>query len=141
MIQACDLILEKAHPDQWEWMKDLKEEIEQANSLISIEVCDVESLFKDGGEIQAFVTTIDAIKDNRMLLLMKDIKDIAKGYEPYNRVIVYILFPKENSLTMKEIEILNDWIEANPEDFVSKFGLSIHNKQTIRAIIFLQKTA
>ena len=141
MIQACDLILEKAHPDQLEWMKDLKEEIEQANSLISIEVCDVESLFKDGGEIQAFVTTIDAIKDNRMLLLMKDIKDIAKGYEPYNRVIVYILFPKENSLTMKEIEILNDWIEAKPEDFVSKFGLSIHNKQTIRAIIFLQKTA
>ena len=74
-----------------------------------------------------------------MKLMMEQIRNSAKSFEPYNRVLSYFLFPKNNSLTMAEIGLFSNWIESLPGDLLSKFGLSTHSSQTIRAIVLLQR--
>ena len=126
-------------PDKRKRTKELLDEILNAEWLVGIDVDDIENLFKGGGEIHAIDVKVNATREDRINCLMEQIRNSAKSYEPYNRVLVYFLFPKNNSLTMAEIGLFSNWIESLPGDLLSKFGLSTHSSQTIRAIVLLQR--
>ena len=141
MIHVCDLIpFLGQKKEEHEKIEGLISEIINApNSLIRIDESDIRNLFQEGGEINALDVTVYASEEGRMKLMMEQIRNSAKSFEPYNRVLVYFLFPKNNSLTMAEIGLFSDWIESLPGDLLSKFGLSTHSSQTIRAIVLLQR--
>ena len=126
-------------PDERKRTKELLDEILKAERLVGIDESDIRNLFKGGGEIHAIDAKVDATREDRMNCLMGQIRNKAKSFEPYNCVLVYFLFPKNNSLTMAEIGLFSDWIESLPGDLLSKFGLSIHSSQTIRAIVLLKR--
>lgn len=141
MIHVCDLIpFLGQKKEEHEKIEELISEIINAsNCLIRIDEGDIRSLFQEGGEINALDVSVYASEEGRMKKMMEQINNSAKCFEPYNRVLVYFFFHKNNSLTMAEICLFSDWIESLPGDMLSKFGLSTHSPQTIRAIVLLQR--
>jgi len=140
MIHVCDLIpfLGQKKEEHKKIEELISEIINASNCLIRIDEGDIRSLFQEGGE-NALDVSVYASEEGRMKKMMEQINNSAKCFEPYNRVLVYFFFPKNNSLTMAEIGLFSDWIESLPGDILSKFGLSTHSPQTIRAIVLLQR--
>lgn len=141
MIHVCDLIpfLGQKKEEHEKIEELISEFINESNSLIRIDEGDIRSLFQEGGEINALDVSVYASEEGRMKKMMEQINNSAKCFEPYNRVLVYFFFPKNNSLTMAEIGLFSDWIESLPGDMLSKFGFSTHSPKTIRAIVLLQR--
>lgn len=120
--------------------KELLDEILNAEWLVGIDVDDIENLLKGGGEIHAIDVKVNATREDRINCLMEQIRNSAKSFEPYNYVLVYFLFPKNNSLTMGELEHFSEWIETVPGELTIKWGMAIQTTQELCAIILLQRS-
>ena len=127
-------------PDKRKRTKELLDEILNAEWLVGIDVDDIENLLKGGGEIHAIDVKVNATREDRINCLMEQIRNSAKSFEPYNYVFVYFLFPKNNSLTMGELEHFNEWIETVPGELKIKCGMAIQTTQKLRAIVLLQRS-
>ena len=116
----------------------IKEVLDSTNKLVNIDINDVRDLFQEGEELHTFDVSVPANKENRMQLLMEQIKKCSKCHEPYNHVLVFFFFPEERPLLMEEMKPLSEWIETEPGEFMIKWGMAIHPIQMIRAILILQ---
>ena len=116
----------------------IKEVLDSTNKLVNIDIKDVRDLFQEGEELHTFDVSVPANKENRMQLLMEQIKKCSKCHEPYNHVLVFFFFPEERPLLMEEMKPLSEWIETVPGEFMIKWGMAIHLIQMIRAILILQ---
>ena len=116
----------------------IKEVLDSTNKLVNIDINDVRDLFQEGEELHTFDVSVPANKENRMQLLMEQIKKCSKCHEPYNHVLVFFFFPEERPLLMEEMKALSEWIESVPGEFMIKWGMAINPIQMIRAILILQ---
>ena len=115
----------------------IKEVLNSTNSLVNIDINDVRDLFHDGEEIHAFDVSVPADKENRMALLMEQIKKCSNCHEPYNHALVFFYFPSTLPLLMEELKPLNEWIETVPGEFMIKWGMVTFPSPTVRAIVAL----
>ena len=140
MEHICNIPVSKRETVEQEKVeRPILEITNDSNSIIRIDACDIGNLFKKGKVIHAIEVTVDAGKEDRMQLLIELIKDKVKGLGVFNRILVYLLFPEEKSIKMKELQLLKDWIGLYPKDLLPELGLSIHPLYTIRAIVLLQQ--
>ena len=116
----------------------IREVLNTHNSIVKIDTNDVRDLFQEGGESHAFDVSVDASKENRMALLMNQIKRLSKCYEPYNRALVFFYFPEALPLLMEELKPFSEWIEYVPGEFMIKWGMATQSAQELRAIVLLQ---
>ena len=116
----------------------IKEVLDSTNKLVNIDINDVRDLFQEDEEIHAFDVSVPADKENRMMLLVEQIKKCSKCHEQYNRILVFFFFPEKQPLLMEELQPFSDWIESVPGEFLIKWGMAIHPIQMIRAILILQ---
>ena len=96
----------------------IREVLNTHNSIVKIDTNDVRDLFQEGGEIHVFDVSVDASKENRMALLMNQIKRLSKCYEP--------------------LKPFCEWIEYVPGEFMIKWGMATQSAQELRAIVLLQ---
>lgn len=106
--------------------------------LVNIDVCDINDLFQDGGEIHACDVSVDALEENRMDLLMEQILTATKWSASYKHVLVYFFFPEEHPLLMEELQPFHDWTATNPDEITITWGMTFHSPQTFRAIVLFQ---
>ena len=67
----------------------IKEVLDSTNKLVNIDINDVRDLFQEDEEIHAFDVSVPADKENRMMLLVEQIKKCSKCHEQYNRILVF----------------------------------------------------
>ena len=116
----------------------IKEVLDSTNKLVNIDINDVRDLFQEDEEIHAFDVSVPADKENRMMLLVEQIKKCSKCHEQYNRILVFFFFPEERPLLMEELKPFSDWIESVPGEFMVKWGMATQFTQDLRAIVILQ---
>lgn len=128
----------KSQTDYGNTKKYIMEIIDYHDSIVSIDVNDVRDLFQEGGVIHAFIASVDASMENRMMLMMAKIMKHAECFEPYNRALVFFFFPEKQPLLIEELQPFSDWIETLPGDFLIKWGMATHSTKEIRVIVLLQ---
>lgn len=114
------------------------EVLDSTNNLVNIDINDVRELFQEDDDIHAFDVSVPADEENRMVLLMEQIKKSSNCHEPYNRALVFIYFPEAQPLLMEEMNPLSEWVESMPGEFMVKWGVGIHFAPKIRAIVALK---
>lgn len=115
----------------------INEVLNSTNILVNIDINDFRDIFQEGEEFHTFEVSVSANKENRMQLLMEQIKKCSKCYEPYNRALVFFYFPDLQPLLMEELKPLNEWIETVPGEFMIKWGMVTFPSPTVRAIVAL----
>ena len=108
------------------------------DSIICIDSSDVRDLFQDGVGIHTLEVSVDVSNENRMAFLTALIRRKTKHFEPFNHVLVFFIFPKDQPLLMEELQPLTDWMESVPDDFMIKWGMATQSTQELRAIVILQ---
>lgn len=108
------------------------------NSIIDIDVNDITDLFQKGGEIHTIETSTDATQENRMKMLVEQIRKSANSYEPYSHILVYFFISESHPMLMEELQLFSEWIESVPCEITIKWGLSVQPKQELRAIVLVQ---
>ena len=116
----------------------IKDVLFAPNSIIDIDVNEITDLFQEGGEIHTIETSTDATKENRMEVLMEQIRKSANSYEPYNHVLVYFFISESHPMLMEELQPFSDWIESVPDEITIKWGLSVQPTQELRTIVLVQ---
>ena len=116
----------------------IKEVLDSTNKLVNIDINDVRDLFQEDEEIHAFDVSVPADKENRMMLLVEQIKKCSKCHEQYNRILVFFFFPEERPLLMEEMKPLSEWIESVPGELMIKWGMATQSIQKLRSIVLLQ---
>lgn len=116
----------------------LKEVLDAKNGLIRIDINDIKDLFQQSGEIHAIDVRVSANEENRMVRLMKRVKEDANHLGANSRVLVYFFFPEKCPLTMEELQPFNEWIETFPGELMIKWGMANHSAPELRAAILLQ---
>ena len=106
-------------------------------SLISIDVNDVRDLFQRSRDIHTFEVSVDADKENRIVLMMDQINKLSKCHEPYNRALIFFYFPEVLPLLMDELKPFCAWVESVPDEFMITWGMATHPTSNIRAIVAL----
>ena len=84
----------------------LKDVVDNPNSLIHIDIDDIKDLFQQENEIYAFNIKVDCFEEQRMELLMKQLKEETKSNIDLSRAIVNIFFPVCHPLLMSEFQHL-----------------------------------
>lgn len=107
--------------------------------LIRIDVNDVTELFQEGGEVHIFDASVDASNENRMSLMISQIKKDTKCFEPYSHILFFFLLPEDHPLLMEELQPFSDWIESVPGQFMVKWGMAIQSLQEFRVIVLFNK--
>ena len=108
------------------------------NSIIDIDVNDITDLFQEGGEIHSFETSTDATQENRMEILVEQIRKNATTYEPYSHILVFFFISENHPLLMVELQPFNEWIASVPGEITVKWGISSQSTKDLRAIVLLQ---
>ena len=108
------------------------------NSIIDIDVNDITDLFQEGGEIHTIETSTDATQENRMEMLVEQIRKSANSYEPYSHILVYFFISESHPMLMEELQPFSDWIASVPDEITIKWGLSVQPTQELRAIVLVQ---
>ena len=108
------------------------------DSIIRIDSSDVRDLFQDGVGIHTLEVSVDVSNENRMAFLTALIRRKTKHFEPFNHVLVFFIFPKDQPLLMEELQPLTDWMESVPDDFMIRWGMATQSTQELRAIVILQ---
>ena len=116
----------------------INEVLNTTNKLVNIDINDVRDLFQEGGEIHTYDASVGASMKKRMELLMDQIIENTKKYEPFSHALVFFIFPEDRPLLMEELKPFSDWIESVPGEFMIKWGMAIHRTPMIRAIVLLQ---
>ena len=106
-------------------------------SLVNIDVNDVRDLFQRSRDIHTFEVSVDADKENRIVLMMDQINKLSKCYEPYNRALIFFYFPEVLPLLMDELKPFCAWVESVPDEFMITWGMATHPTSNIRAIVAL----
>ena len=78
--------------------------------IICVDINDVIELFHEGGEVQIFDASVDTSNENRMSLVISQIKNDTKHFEPYSHALFFFLLPENHPLLMEELQPFNDWI-------------------------------
>ena len=115
----------------------LKAVLENQNSLIRIGISDVEELFRQNEDICAFDVKVNSNEEQRMELLMKQIKERTKSNH-FSSALIFFLFPESHPLLMSEIQPLSEWIESAPGEFLLTWGMATQSSQELRIIVLLQ---
>ena len=115
----------------------INEVLNSTNNIVNIDINDVKDLFQESEEIHAFDVSVPTDEENRMMLLMEQIKKGSNCHVPYNRALVFFFFPEEQPLLMEELKPLSEWIETVPGEFMIKWGMATHSTSSIRAIVAL----
>ena len=108
------------------------------NTLVSIDINAVKNFFQECGAIHAFNVSVEASKENGMMLIKAQIMKSAKCFEPYHHALVFFFFPEEHHLQMEELQQFSDWIDYVPDDFQIMWGMATQSTQEVRAIIIIQ---
>ena len=108
------------------------------DSIIRIDSSDVRDLFQDGVGIHTLEVSVDVSNENRMAFLTALIRRKTKHFEPFNHVLVFFIFPKDQPLLMEELQPLTDLMESVPDDFMIKWGMATQSTQELRAVVILQ---
>lgn len=116
----------------------LKDVVDNPNSLIHIDIDDIRDLFQQENEIYAFKIKVDCFEEQRMELLMKQLKEETKTNIDLSRAIVYIFFPVCHPLLMSEFHHIYEWMESIPVEIMMKWGMATQSTQDLRAIVLLQ---
>ena len=69
--------------------RNIMDVLNAPQSLVSIDVNDVRDLFQRSRDIHTFEVSVDADKENRIVLMMDQINKLSKCYEPYNRALIF----------------------------------------------------
>lgn len=112
--------------------------VPHTNSLIHIDIDDIKDLFQQENEIYAFNIKVDCFKEQRMELLMKQLKEETKSNIDLSRALVYIFFPVCHPLLMSEFHHIYEWMESIPVEIMMKWGMATQSTQDLRAIVLLQ---
>ncbi len=116
----------------------LKDVVDNPNSLIHIDIDDIKDLFQQENEIYAFNIKVDCFEEQRMELLMKQLKEETKSNIDLSRALVYIFFPVCHPLLMSEFHHIYEWMESIPVEIMMKWGMATQSTQDLRAIVLLQ---
>lgn len=116
----------------------LKDVVDNPNSLIHIDIDDIKDLSQQENEIYAFNIKVDCFEEQRMELLMKQLKEETKSNIDLSRAIVYIFFPVCHPLLMSEFHHIYEWMESIPVEIMMKWGMATQSTQDLRAIVLLQ---
>lgn len=116
----------------------LKDVLDNPNSLIHIDIDDIKDLFRQESEIHAFNVKVDCIEEQRMELLMKQLKEETKSNLDFSRALFYIFFPECHPLLMSELHHIYEWMESIPVEIMMKWGMATQSTQDLRAIVLLQ---
>ena len=116
----------------------LKDVLDNPNSLIHIDIDDIKDLFQQESEIYAFNIKVDCFEEQRMELLMKQLKEETKSNIDLSRALVYIFFPVCHPLLMSEFHHIYEWMESIPVEIMMKWGMATQSTQDLRAIVLLQ---
>lgn len=117
----------------------LKDVVDNPNSLIHIDIDDIKDLFQQENEIYAFNIKVDCFEEQRMELLMKQLKEETKSNIDLSRALVYIFFPVCHPLLMSEFYHIYEWMESIPVEIMMKWGMATQSTQDLRAIVLLQQ--
>ena len=115
----------------------LKDVLDNPTSLININLNDVKDLFRQNEDICAFDVKVNSNEEQRMELLMKQIKERTKSNH-FSSALVFFLFPESHPLLMSEIQPLSEWIESAPGEFLLTWGMATQSSQELRIIVLLQ---
>jgi len=134
-----DLIDEKVtfHAEREKVKRNLMDVLNAPKSLVNIDVNDVRDLFQRSRDIHTFEVSVDADKENRIVLMMDQINKLSKCYEPYNRALIFFYFPEVLPLLMDELKPFCAWVESVPDEFMITWGMATHPTSNIRAIVAL----
>lgn len=116
----------------------LKDVVDNPNSLIHIDIDDIKDLFQQENEIYTFNIKVDCFEEQRMELLMKQLKEETKSNIDLSRALVYIFFPVCHPLLMSEFYHIYEWMESIPVEIMMKWGMATQSTQDLRAIVLLQ---
>lgn len=116
----------------------LKDVVDNPNSLIHIDIDDIKDMFQQENEIYAFNIKVDCFEEQRMELLMKQLKEETKSNIDLSRVLVYIFFPVCHPLLMSEFQHIYEWTESIPGEIMIIWGMATQSTQDLRAIVLLQ---
>lgn len=116
----------------------LKDVVDNPNNLIHIDIDDIKDLFQQENEIYAFNIKVDCFEEQRMELLMKQLKEETKSNIDLSRALVYIFFPVCHPLLMSEFHHIYEWMESIPVEIMMKWGMATQSTQDLRAIVLLQ---
>ena len=116
----------------------LKDVLDNPNSLIYIDIEDIKDLFQQESEIYAFNIKVDCFEEQRMELLMKQLKEETKSNIDLSRALVYIFFPVCHPLLMSEFHHIYEWMKSIPVEIMMKWGMATQSTQDLRAIVLLQ---
>ena len=116
----------------------LKDVVDNPNSLIHIDIDDIKDLFQQENEIYAFNIKVDCFEEQRMELLMKQLKEETKSNIDLSRALVYIFSPVCHPLLMSEFYHIYEWMESIPVEIMMKWGMATQSTQDLRAIVLLQ---
>ena len=116
----------------------LKDVLDNPNSLIHIDIDDIKDLFQQENEIYAFNIKEDCFEEQRMELLMKQLKEETKSNIDLSRALVYIFFPVCHPLLMSEFHHIYEWMKSIPVEIMMKWGMAAQSTQDLRAIVLLQ---
>ena len=134
-----DLIDEKVtfHAEREKVKRNLMDVLNAPKSLVNIDVNDVRDLFQRSRDIHTFEVSVDADKENRIVLMMDQINKLSKCYEPYNRALIFFYFPEVLPLLMDELKPCCAWVESVPDEFMITWGIATHPTSNIRTIVAL----
>ena len=134
-----DLIDEKVtfHAEREKVKRNLMDVLNAPKSLVNIDVNDVRDLFQRSRDIHTFEVSVDADKENRIVLMMDQINKLSKCYEPYNRALIFFYFPEVLPLLMDELKPFCAWVESVPDEFMITWGMATHPTSNSRAIVAL----
>ena len=116
----------------------LKDVLDNPNSLIHIDIDDIKDLFQQESEIHAFNVKVGCFEEQRMELLMKQLKEETKSNLDFSRALFYIFYPVCHPLLMSELHHIYEWMESIPVEIMMKWGMATQSTQEIRAIVLLQ---
>ena len=106
----------------------LKDVLDNPNSLIHIDIDDIKDLFQQESEIHAFNVKVGCFEEQRMELLMKQLKEETKSNLDFSRAL----------LLMSELHHIYEWMESIPVEIMMKWGMATQSTQDLRAIVLLQ---
>ena len=114
----------------------LKDVLDNPTSLININLNDVKDLFRQNEDICAFDVKVNSNEEQRMELLMKQIKERTKSNH-FSSALVYFFFPESHPLLMLELQPFCEWGESISGEFMIKWGMATQSTQELRAIVLL----
>ncbi len=114
----------------------LKDVLDNTTSIININLNDVKDLFQQNEDICAFDVKVNSNEEQRMELLMKQIKERTKSNH-FSSALVYFSFPESHPLLMSELQPFSEWGESIPGEFMIKWGMATQSTQELRAIVLL----